>query len=169
MLPIQCPSSAIRGPLRGFRLLSALALLLALVSVPDRALAQSVVISELFYHPVDLGDPGEEFVELHNPTGALVDLDGWCFSDGISFCFGPGAAIPAGGYVVLALDAAQFQAAYGAVPDFSGYTGRLSNGGETLVLEDASASMVDRLSYDDVDPWPTIADGLFSSTPPQNA
>jgi hypothetical protein len=138
-------------------------LALALLLIPGQSLSQQageVVISELMYHPIDLDDFGDEFLELHNPTGAVVDLDGWCFTDGISFCFGPGDSIAAGGYLVLAQDAVEFQVAYGFPPDFSGYTGRLSNGGEILALEDDFGAIVDRVDYDDVAPWPTTADGL---------
>ena len=90
----------------------------------------------------------------------MIDLDGWCFTDGITFCFGPGDSISPGEYLVLAQDAVAFQAAYGFPPDFSGYSLKLSNNGETLVLEDAVSQVVDRVDYDDVAPWPTTADGL---------
>ena len=143
------------------RALSALALVLLLTS--GQAFSQQagdVVISELFYHPAGLGDPAEEFLEFHNRSGTAVDLDGWCFTDGIMFCFAPGDSIAPGAYLVLAQDAVAFQAAYGLPADFSGYSLKLSNGGEILVLEDALGSVADRVAYDDVDPWPTTADGL---------
>jgi len=145
------------------RALSALLLALVLLLTSGQSLSQQagdVVISEFLYHPVDLGDPGEEFLEIHNRTGTVVDLDGWCFTDGIGFCFGPGDSIAPGEYLVLANDAVEFEAAYGFPPDFSGNSGKLSNGGETLVLEDAFGLVVDEVDYDDVDPWPTTADGL---------
>jgi len=138
-----------------------LALVLLLIAGPSLdAQAGDVVISELMYHPVDPGDPSQEFLELHNRGVGVVDLDGWCFTDGITFCFGPGDSIAPGEYLVLAQDAVAFNAAYGFASDFSGYGLKLSNGGETLVLEDAVGSVVDTLAYSDVDPWPTIADGL---------
>jgi len=122
--------------------------------------AGEVVISEFLYKPVDFGDPLEEFLELHNRSGTAVDLDGWCITDGIGFCFGPGDYIAPGEYLVLAKDAVAFEAAYGFAPDFSGYSGKLANSGETLVLEDELGLIVDRVSYEDVHPWPTVADGL---------
>jgi hypothetical protein len=120
-------------------------------------MAAQVVIQELHYHP-DEGDA--EFVEIANIGGTPVDISGWCFTDGIDFCF-VSELLSAGEIVVLARDAAVFQATWGIPPDDE-YSGSLSNGGEAIVLSDGAegiGSEVDRVEYDDVAPWPTLCDG----------
>ena len=129
----------------------------ALVAAPAPA---QVVISEIQYHPPnDLDDA--EFIELYNAGGLDVDITGWCFTSGISYCFS-GGAIGADGWIVGAKDAALFELQYGFVPDFV-YGGSLSNGGETLELRDQSLSVVDQVSYDDAPPWPVTPDGTGPS------
>ena len=106
------------------------------------AAAPAVVINELNYNPED-DNPADEFIELFNTTGTAVDLTGWCI-DGISYCFGPGAAIPANGFIVR---------------NGPQYGGQLSNGGEEIVLSDAAGTVIDALEYDDKEEWPAYADG----------
>ena len=131
-----------------------------LVLLPDAYARATVVINELMYHPASVYER-REFLELHNTGTTPVDLSGWCV-DGIGFCFPAGASIPAGGYRVLAADAAQFQSAYGFAPD-NVYPGQLSNTGEPLQLLDASGTVVDEVEYDDQGDWPPTADGQGSS------
>src|SRR5262245_56170940 len=93
---------ASRRKLRGFEPLEARNLL-------------AVVINEFHYNP---DNPVEqvEFIELHNTGAAAVDLSGWRIGDAVDFLFTSGASIPAGGYVVVTENAADFQAKYGFAP-----------------------------------------------------
>lgn len=126
----------------------------ALGAAPLRA---DVVITELMYHPLSDLD-GDEFIELYNTGGASVTLTGWCLK-GVDFCFPSGASISAGGYIVLAHDAARFQTTYGFAPDYVFSDGRLSNSGEMLQLVNAAEAVQDQVTYSDLPPWPTSADG----------
>jgi len=146
--------------------------------VPD------VVIAELMYHPVDAN---EEYVELHNPTGEAVALEGsqgsWRLDGAVAYTFDAGISLPAGGrIVVVGFDPAvetsrlaAFAAAYGAAGwtpevDIVGpWEGSLSNRGERLSLEKPAASepdsdpvawvVVAEVLYSDVSPWPAGPDG----------
>ncbi len=112
----------------------------------------SVVISEIMFHP-DSGDAGDEFVELLNTGAAPVDLTGWRFSDGVDFTFA-GGTLNAGEYLVVAANLATFQAAYPAVTNVvGGWSGRLSNSGETVTLVNAFDAVVDTVSYADEGDW----------------
>lgn len=122
--------------------------------------AADVVIHEIMYHPASWLE-GEEFVELRNTGTEVVDLTDWCL-DGVAFCFPAGGTLPADGYLVLARDAAQFEATYGFAPDFV-YAGELDNGGEALTLRDGGGLIVDQITYSDEPPWPVKADGLGCS------
>jgi hypothetical protein len=126
---------------------------LAILCSPVRA---TVIINEIMYHPASVYEK-REFLELYNTGTTAVDLSAWCI-DGISFCLPSGASIPAGGFVVLAADAAQFQTAYGFVADYA-YSGQLSNQGERLRLLDAGGMVVDEVEYAEKGDWPPSADG----------
>jgi hypothetical protein len=104
-----------------------------------------VVINEIMYNP-PTGNQNEEYIELHNITGAPVilyrydKLTPWKFTDGIDYTFsaGPPIMIPANGYLIVAKDLASFIARYGSMPPgvqvLDGYDGRLSNAGERLQI-----------------------------------
>ncbi len=152
-----------------------------------------VVINEIMYHPPDIGGTNDnsrdEFIEVYNPTGAVVDLFNtngtWRINGGISFLLPSEITLPAGGYVVVvnfdptnqpALDA--FKAVYQlSDPDLvlvGPYGGQLSNSGERLGLEKPQAGdlpgdpinwvLVDEVIYADRAPWPPFAaDGFGAS------
>jgi hypothetical protein len=154
-----------------------------------------VVISEFMYHPPDLGtndNTRDEFIELHNLTGAPVPLydtlhptNGWRLGAGVDFNFNTNHTIPAGGYLlVVGFDPvtdtaalASFRSAYGTDGDLVGpWTSKLDNGGESveLLAPDNPQTlppdvgyvpyvMIDRVVYTDVAPWPANADGFGAS------
>ena len=141
---------------------------LGLPAGPAAAAPTDVVISEIMFNPVS-GVDGDEFIEIANPGTTVVDISGWCFTKGITFCFpGTGGSgtttFPAGGRLVLASDAARFQVTYGFAPA-GVYTGTLSDGGETVALatDVGGLTVIDTVKYSDHDPWPTTTDGTGPS------
>jgi hypothetical protein len=148
-----------------------------------------VVINEIMYNP-PTGNQDEEYIELHNITGAQVTLyrydklTSWKFTDGIDYTFNPSpvVTIRAYGYLILAKDLTAFTARYGDmsdIPVLGGYSGRLSNAGERLQigmpgdtddLDRRQYIRIDRVTYSDgshpedcpggVDYWPFMADGF---------
>jgi len=133
------------------------------------AAAQSVVISEFMYHPLDGTNPVDgdlyEFVELYNPTPAAIDLDEMEFTSGISYLFTATTILPPDGYLVLRKDATAFAIRYPLVTNVAPgvYSGQLSNGGEKVTLKDRTATTIFSVNYDDRNGWPTAADGYGSS------
>ena len=120
-----------------------------------------VVLSEVQYHPSDAADSGD-WIELHNPGPEAVDLTGWFLRDATDdhVAVIPGGVIPAGGYAVLCQEALRFQRAFPAGPVPLGEFGfGLGNGGDTLRLHAPDGTLMLRLAYDDVAPWPVEADG----------
>ena len=103
----------------------------------------------MMFHAVSDLD-GDDYLELYNSGTTAVDLSGWTFS-GITLTLPAGTTIAAGGYLVVAKDAVQFQATYGFAPA-AVYGGNLSNSGETVALRDAAAATIDTVSFLDVDP-----------------
>ena len=125
------------------------------------AVAPSVVINELMYHPVS-GDEDEEYIELYNTTSASIDLNGWCFTSGVGLCFTNGMSIASHGYVVVSPNSAKFQALYGFTPTAI-FTGHLDNSGEKVTLKDNTAATINSLTYSDHAPWPSSPDGTGPS------
>jgi len=140
-----------------------------------------VVINEIMYNPQT---GGHEFIELANLTGEAVPLhdaqpipNPWEFSQGLDFAFPPGASVPANGYaLVVKVDPAEFLANHvvpDGVPVYGPYAPfALANGGETLALSKPGDPepdgfvpfvLVEKVTYDDFDPWPTEPDGLGPS------
>jgi len=134
----------------------------------------------------------EEFIELLNTTNVTVALydplrptNVWRLANGVSFNFATNQTIPASGRLVVVgfnptntglLNA--FRARYGTNGTVVGpYSGQLANSGETLELwrPDAPQTaphpdagfvpqlLVERITYADLSPWPTNADGFGPS------
>ncbi len=115
--------------------------------------AGPIVISEIMYHPPDVGTNDnvvEEFIELRNTGSQLVPLydpayptNGWRLRDAISFAFNSGHAIAPGGHLlVVSFDPvtnvsarAEFEARYGTNFVLAGpYAGKLDNSAESVEL-----------------------------------
>lgn len=126
------------------------------------AFNNSVVINEVMYHFPGIGD--EEWIELHNKSGAPVDVSGWRLDDAVTFTI-PGlpasntTVIPAGGYLVISNNAPLLQAKWPGVTILGNFSGNLNNRGERIALEDASGNPADELTYADGGKWPSLADG----------
>jgi hypothetical protein len=114
--------------------------------------APPLVINEIMQNPNAVGDSDGEWFEIHNPTGAAVDIDGWTIRDDdfdthLINNGGP-LLIPAGGFVVLGNNADSGTNG-GVTVDYS-YGGDmfLSNGGDELILEDTGSNEADRVEWD---------------------
>ena len=117
-----------------------------------------VTFNELLYNPGP-SDTGGEWIELHNQLSVDVDLSDWSLSGGIDYSFAPGTTIESGDYLVVAKDAAALEAAAGITGVLGGFSGSLSNGGETIFLLDHNDRILDELIYEDEGDWPVAADG----------
>ncbi|MEO6246653.1 MAG: lamin tail domain-containing protein [Opitutaceae bacterium] len=112
------------------------------------------MINEIMFHPSS-ETTTEEYIELHNTGATSVSLDGWSFTSGVSFTF-PSVAIAAGGYLVVAADRAAFAAKYPAVTNVvAGWSGRLSNSADSIVLKDSRGVKIDQVDYADDGDWAT--------------
>ncbi|MEM6263283.1 MAG: lamin tail domain-containing protein [Bacteroidota bacterium] len=118
-----------------------------------------VVINEIQYNPVESGTDVTEFIELFNAGSTAVDLSGWSFTAGVDFTFPSGASIGAGEYVVVTVNQTGFNNYYGCDADYQWTSGGLSNGGEEIILVDASSNQVDVVDFNDAAPWPVGNNG----------
>jgi len=75
-----------------------------------------------------------EFIEFQNTSAAVINLQGYCLTGGVSFTFG-NYTLGSGQYVVLVKNLAAFQSRYPGVNNIAGvYTNSLGNSGDHLVL-----------------------------------
>ncbi len=123
------------------------------------------VINEIFYRPPGGVEPvGQEWIEIYNPDVAAVDVSGWALTKGVIFTIPAATTIPAGGYLVIAANVADFNTAH---PGFAGtviggWTGVLSNGGEQIQLNDALGNKVNDVTFADEGEWALRGRGVVS-------
>jgi hypothetical protein len=120
-----------------------------------------VVINEINYEPRDNCDE-LEFIELFNSGSEPVALGAWRFSNGVGFEFPAGTMIGAGSYLVVAQNPARLRQEYG-IEAVGPWTGRISNEGERIELEDAMSARIDEVDFRVGFPWPIGASGRGSS------
>lgn len=122
-------------------------------------------ITELMYHPSAFSgaaytDDEYEYIELTNSGSTSLSLAGSAFTAGIQYAFAGDVQLSPGEYLILAKNPTAFAARF-SVPQgvqvLGGYEGQLSNGGETIKLEDQTHSTILEFTYNDK--WYTITDG----------
>ena len=106
-----------------------------------------VAINEVMARPVN----GSEWIELYNRSSDAVHLSGWTLSDlRTTGQFKASAVIDGGGYVIVAEDAdaigLQFPGLNVPILSLTRWP-RLNNGGDGLILRDATATLVDSIFY----------------------
>jgi len=121
-----------------------------------------VTFNEIMYNPA-ASDSGGEWVELHNQLSVDVDLSGWRLSDGVDYTFAEGTTLGGGDYLVVAKDPSALELAAGINNVFGGWSGSLSNSGETIRLRDHNNRVMDELDYNDAGQFPVAADGSGAS------
>jgi rhamnogalacturonan endolyase len=133
-------------------------------------------ITEVNYHPTDPPTGSSytqddfEFIEILNTSNTVtVSLAGVHFSrdisqgTGIEFDFSDCGvtSLAPGQYIVLAKNPTALATRYNltGVTVVGPYTGVLSNSADTICLYDSVNETINKISYQDSDPWPGRADG----------
>ncbi|MEM9024116.1 MAG: lamin tail domain-containing protein, partial [Bacteroidota bacterium] len=110
-----------------------------------------LVINEVFADPdVEIGSlPNAEFVEIYNPTGKLLRLDGLTFSDATSTTALPAAVALPGDHLIMCDDG--FEDLYAPLGKTLPVVTMpsLNNGSDQLSLNDAQGTEIDRVNYND--------------------
>jgi hypothetical protein len=124
------------------------------------------------YHPEappagsSFEDNDYEYIELVNISESVIDLGGLRFTQGIAFEFAAATMLAPGERILVVRSLAAFQERYGTEVRVAGQYGgtpedyKLSNGGETLRLEDAQGRVIQEFAYDDAWYGQTDGDGF---------
>ncbi len=129
-------------------------------ALPASTPEDRLVITEFMYNNPGVDD--YEFIEVFNAGDIVLHLEGYRFTQGITFTF-PALTLMPNEYVLVAIDSVQFRQAFNLTA-FQWDAGQaLNNTGELIILEDASGNILDSLRYSAMGPWPVEANGGGSS------
>jgi hypothetical protein len=120
-----------------------------------------VVINEINYNSSVNFDP-EDWVELYNSNNSPINIGNWKLKDEENlhvFTIPENTILSAGDFLVLCKDTIAFTTLFPEVNNVIGdFEFGLNNSGEIVRLFDSSELLVDKVEYDDEDPWPTEPD-----------
>lgn len=120
-------------------------------------LNSKMVVTEIMYNPPETGIDSLEFIELYNNDTAAANLQGFYFSNPVSFTF-PNYTVEPYSYVLVAKSASAMYHAFG-VTALQWTSGSLSNSGALIKLKDRFNATVDSVQYSQLAPWDTLANG----------
>ncbi|MDG2123072.1 MAG: lamin tail domain-containing protein, partial [Verrucomicrobiales bacterium] len=122
------------------------------------ALYDDLRITEVMYDPAQGTD--FEFIEFQNTGTSSLDLSGLRVTTAVNFVFPPATTLAPGAYALIVRNQSAFESLYGdTLPVIGEYSGKLSNGGEEIIvlLPEPYEAAILRFSYDDA--WHPITDG----------
>ncbi|MFT6855649.1 MAG: hypothetical protein ACJA0X_001623 [Cyclobacteriaceae bacterium] len=106
-----------------------------------------LMITEINYNAIStLGSDNDyEYIEIYNAGSTTINLEGYTLSSAMEGSFTTGNQIAEGEYILVAIVAATYPSTGGQV--FEWTSGNLNNSGESIVLKNASGSVVDEVTY----------------------
>jgi len=117
-----------------------------------------LMLNEINYNPSDsitnqnkiIDGDNYESIEIYNNGNQVIDMSHIYFSDGIKFKFPIGSTVQPNSCIVLAKNEIEFQNRYGFKAEGQ-YNGKLSNKGETIILNDPLGNIIDQATYSAID------------------
>ena len=121
------------------------------------------MISEVNYNSNTSVNSGD-WIELYNPTAVDIVLTSYQIGNKefyTNYKIGDNVVLPAGGYLVVAENLAQFSAVYPGVTNVVGdMVFNFSNDGDSIVLRNPVGQLITGFVFEDKFPWPATADGF---------
>ncbi|HQH19068.1 MAG TPA: lamin tail domain-containing protein [Bacteroidales bacterium] len=121
-----------------------------------------LVITEIMYNPPESGTDSLEFIEILNNGNIPVALKNYTFMDGNDTYTFMDDTIHAYQYYLIAFDSLKFKNFYKKTARQWNFGG-LSNTGNTFILKNASAVVLDSVVYSSSNAWPSTANGFGAS------
>ena len=117
----------------------------------------SIIIVQINYNPS--GSLSPEYIAIYNPGPRDKDLSGYSITRGISHFMPEGTILPAGDTLYISESASSIW--WQSSKNVQAWTsGKLSNGGETIQIEDRHGIIQDHVKFNNKAPWPTDGDLL---------
>ena len=117
-----------------------------------------LTITEIMYNPPESGTDSLEYIEIYNSSGQALNLEGYNFTQGVTFTF-PRFMFMPDQYLVVAVDSGAMARNFGITDAFEWESGGLSNGGEDIIIVDAQGNELDVVDYQNGGDWPRDANG----------
>jgi len=121
-----------------------------------------IVINEINYNSLESRDT-EDWIELHNPTDAPMDISGFILKDNTDenqFILPQNTVLDTSEYMILTKDKALFQAIYPEVENILGdFNFGLSSMGDAVRLYTPGMELRDEVYYLPDAPWSVVANG----------
>lgn len=141
--------------------------MLTILATPSGPL-QSLIITEIMYHPEEVDDRPFEWIELYNENPDPLDLSGYRVCNGIDYEFPRDTWLDGRTYLVLAANAANVEAKHGIVGVLGDWlvapdSPSLSNGGERIEVCNPGGVTICQVGYNDRQKWPSGPDGTGHS------
>ncbi|MFV1884104.1 MAG: lamin tail domain-containing protein [Balneola sp.] len=118
---------------------------------PPVSTTPDIMISEVYYDPAG-NESNEEWIEFYNTTGQQINLSGWTLTDnngsGAVFTFSSSHTINGNSFLTMANHRRSFRRLYGKNADAYVSLPALNNGGEALILKDASGNEIDAVGWE---------------------
>ncbi len=112
----------------------------------------TIIINEIMKDPSAVTDADGEWIELYNPTGSVVDINGWTIRDDDldvhEIHNGGPLTIPARGYLILGRESNPVSNG-GVNVDYEYANFILANAADEVVLLNVTGLEMDRVDYDD--------------------
>jgi len=123
-------------------------IIIFLAAVTTAQATQTIIISEVFYD-APTPEKDKEWIELYNPTGNPVDIEGYKIHDNSSTSIITSSTIIGPGQTfVFARNASAFELMYGFTPHLGGFKPLLSNSGDYLLLFDENNVQTDSVAWE---------------------
>jgi len=123
--------------------------------------SKSLIINEINYTS-DVDFDADDWIELYNPNDVVLDLSNYLFKDSNAdhaFILPENTTVLADSFLVLCQDSSKFTSMYPEVDNYVGdFNFGLSSKGEELFLYDLDGEIIDKLEYDNKEPWPLDED-----------
>lgn len=107
----------------------------------------TIIISEVLFD-AQTPESAKEWIEIYNPTQNIINIGGFELHDNSgAYTIATGTQLNPNQVMVFARSISGFQAEHGFTPDFGNLTLSLANGGDQVSLQDASARVIDFVSW----------------------
>lgn len=132
-----------------------------------------LVINEINYNSSPSFDT-EDWIELYNPVEEDIDISGWKISDNNpdnTFVFPAGSKINGNDYLIICRDTLRFNSLHLNIGNVYGnFDFGLSSTGDDVLLFDLDGNLIDSVSFESNNEWPSLPNGngpTLSLTNPQ--